>query len=127
LVRRHPNGESEGIWNGPIFLVKPELRKGYDRHPRNIGSSGESMLRQRKFPVSSEGVAFSRIGVLVKQLRFWRKEMGVWREREKERERTGWEGAKSVPEVHLMCTKMLGKPPLTKAAHEKSLTSKNKV
>jgi hypothetical protein len=34
-------------------------------------------------------VAYFRIGVPVKQLRSWRKEMGIEREREKERERAG--------------------------------------
>jgi hypothetical protein len=27
LARRHPNGESEGIWDGPISTVRPELRR----------------------------------------------------------------------------------------------------
>jgi hypothetical protein len=40
-------------------------------------------LGQRKFPVSSAGVTFSRMGVLAKQLRSQRKGMGVERERER--------------------------------------------
>jgi hypothetical protein len=54
-------------------------------------------------------------------------------ERQRERERAGWEGAgrgRSVLEVHpnpSHSTKMLGKMPLTKKAHKKSLTSKSKV
>jgi hypothetical protein len=27
LARRHPNGESEGIWDGPISMVRPDLRR----------------------------------------------------------------------------------------------------
>jgi hypothetical protein len=27
LARRHPNGESEGIWDGPTPMVKPDLRR----------------------------------------------------------------------------------------------------
>jgi hypothetical protein len=27
LDRRHPNGESEGTWNGTISIVRPELRE----------------------------------------------------------------------------------------------------
>jgi hypothetical protein len=27
LDRRHPNGESEGIWGGPISIVRPDLRR----------------------------------------------------------------------------------------------------
>jgi hypothetical protein len=54
------------------------------------------MLGQRKFPVSYQGVVFSKIGVPAKQLRSRRKGMGVWRdrerERERERERAGWDG-----------------------------------
>jgi hypothetical protein len=42
LARRHPDGESEGIWDGPISIVRPELRRGYDGRPCDIGSSGES-------------------------------------------------------------------------------------
>jgi hypothetical protein len=34
--------------------------------------------------VSCEGVAFSRIGVMAKQLRSRRKGIGVWRDRERE-------------------------------------------
>jgi hypothetical protein len=41
-------------------------------------------LGWRKFPVSCEGVAFSRIGVMAKQLRSRRKGIGVWRDRERE-------------------------------------------
>jgi hypothetical protein len=63
------------------------------------------VLGSRKFPVSCEGVVFSRIGVPAKQLRSRRKGMGVWRDRkkERERERAGWEGAgraRSLLEVH---------------------------
>jgi hypothetical protein len=58
--------------------------------------------------------------------------MGV--ERKRERERVGWgEGgqeskvsAGSAPDLS-HGTKILGKPPLTKKAHKKSLTSKSKV
>jgi hypothetical protein len=68
--------------------------------------------------------------------------MGVWRDRERERERererkrVGWGGgrgagrARSMPEVHPDSshgTKMLGKAPITKKAHEKSLMSNSKV
>jgi hypothetical protein len=55
------------------------------------------------------------------------------RERERERKRVGWEGAgraRSMPEVHPDSshgTKMLGKAPITKKAHEKSLMSNSKV
>jgi hypothetical protein len=70
--------------------------------------------------------------VLGKQIRSQRKGMGV--ERERERERVGCSGggqeskvsAGSAPDVS-HSTKMLGKMPLTKKAHERSLTSKNKV
>jgi hypothetical protein len=68
--------------------------------------------------------------VPAKQLRSWRKGMGV----ERERERVGWGGGDRESKV---CdgsapnlshgTKMLGKMPLTKEAHEKSLMSKSKV
>jgi hypothetical protein len=27
LARRHPNGESEGIWDGPTPMVRPDLRR----------------------------------------------------------------------------------------------------
>jgi hypothetical protein len=27
LARRHPNGESEGILDGPTLMVRPELRR----------------------------------------------------------------------------------------------------
>jgi hypothetical protein len=27
LARRHPNGESEGIWSGSISMVRPDLRR----------------------------------------------------------------------------------------------------
>jgi hypothetical protein len=86
------------------------------------------MLGQRKFPVSCEGVALSESGVLAKQLRSWRKEMEV----ERERVGYGWGGreskvsARSAPDPS-HSTKMLGKMPLTKKAHEKSLMSKSKV
>jgi hypothetical protein len=78
---------------------------------------------------------FLGLGVLAKQLRSWRKRMGVWRdrERERERERAGWEAAgrtRSAPEVHpdpSHGTKILGKMRLTMKAHEKSLSSKSKV
>jgi hypothetical protein len=86
-------------------------------------------LGQRNFPVSCERVAFSRMGVPAKQLRSWRKGMGV--ERKKEWDGVGEAGkASSVLGVHpdqSHSTKMLGKKPLTKKAHKKSLTSKSKV
>jgi hypothetical protein len=40
-IGRHPNGESEGIWDSPISIVRPELRRGYDGRPRDINPSGE--------------------------------------------------------------------------------------
>jgi hypothetical protein len=46
-----------------------------------------SMLGQRIFPVSCEEWCFLGLGVPAKQLRSWRKGMGVERKREKERER----------------------------------------
>jgi hypothetical protein len=58
--------------------------------------------------------------------------MGVERERERESARWGGVGmeskvsARSAPEPS-HGTKMLGKTPITKKAHEKSLTSKSKV
>jgi hypothetical protein len=60
--------------------------------------------------------------------------MGVWRDKERERNRAGWEGggqetkvsAGSAPDLS-HSTKMLGKTPLTKKAHKKSLVSKSKV
>jgi hypothetical protein len=67
-------------------------------------------------------------GVPAKELRSQRKGIGV--ERERERDGVGEAGrARSVPGVHpdpSHGTKMLGKMPLTKKAHEKSLTSKSK-
>jgi hypothetical protein len=27
LARRHPNGESEGIWDSPTPMVRPDLRR----------------------------------------------------------------------------------------------------
>jgi hypothetical protein len=71
---------------------------------------------------------FLGLGVPVKQLRSWRKGMGV------ERERVGWSGggweskvsAGSAPDLS-HGTKMLGKMLLTKKAHKKSLMSKSKV
>jgi hypothetical protein len=27
LARRHPNGESEGIWDAPVSMVRPDLRR----------------------------------------------------------------------------------------------------
>jgi hypothetical protein len=27
LAKRHPNGESEGIWDGPTPMVRPDLRR----------------------------------------------------------------------------------------------------
>jgi hypothetical protein len=71
---------------------------------------------------------FLGLGVLAKQLRSWRKGMGV------ERERAVWGGggreskvsAGSAPDPS-HGTKMLGKMPLTKKAHKKSLTSRSKV
>jgi hypothetical protein len=59
--------------------------------------------------------------------------MGVWRDREREREKVRSEGARrarSATEVHpdpSHSTKMLGKTPLTKKAQEKSFTSKSKI
>jgi hypothetical protein len=41
-ARRHLNGKSEGILDGPTPMVRPELRRGYDRYSQDIGSSGES-------------------------------------------------------------------------------------
>jgi hypothetical protein len=71
-------------------------------------------------------------GVPAKQLRSWSEGMRVWRDRK--RDRVGWEGrgwesklsAGSAPNPS-HGTKMLGKMPFTMKAHEKSLTSKNKV
>jgi hypothetical protein len=42
LARRHPIGESEGVWDGPTPMVRPELRKVYDGRPQDTSSSGES-------------------------------------------------------------------------------------
>jgi hypothetical protein len=33
LARRQPNGESEGVWDGPTPMVRPQLRRGYDGRP----------------------------------------------------------------------------------------------
>jgi hypothetical protein len=66
------------------------------------------------------------LGIPAKKLRSWRKGMGV---KLLERERAGWESkvsAGSAPDPS-HSTKLLGKTPLTKKAHEKSLTSKSKV
>jgi hypothetical protein len=91
-------------------------------------------LGRRKFPVSCDGVAFSRIRGSSKAAQIPEEgNRSLERERGERRERAGWEGAwraMSVPEVHpnpSHGTKMLGKMLLTKKAHEKSLTSKSKV
>jgi hypothetical protein len=67
-------------------------------------------------------------GIPVKQLRSGMKGMGV------ERERVGWGGGGPESSFHVRSapdlshsSKMLGKMPLRKKAHEKSLTSKSKV
>jgi hypothetical protein len=70
---------------------------------------------------------FLGAGVLAKQLRSWRRE---WELRERE-----WDGvgearrARSVLGVHpiQVTATVLGTTPLTKTAHENSLTSKSKV
>jgi hypothetical protein len=87
-----------------------------------------SMLGQRIFPVSCEEWCFLGLGVPAKQLRSWRKRMGVERE-STEWGGVGWESkvsAQSTPNPS-HGTKMLGKMLLTKKAHEKSLMSKSKV
>jgi hypothetical protein len=73
---------------------------------------------------------FLGLGIPVKQLTSWRKGMGVEREREKMR----WGGGSPESKVSAgnaprskSWHQMLGKPPLTKKAHEKSLTSKSRV
>jgi hypothetical protein len=55
LARKHPNGESEGILDGPTPMVRPELRRGYDGHPRDIDSSGESRGGSPRGDVSVTG------------------------------------------------------------------------
>jgi hypothetical protein len=80
------------------------------------------MLGQRKFPVSCERVAFSRIGGSGKAAQIADEGSGSWGG-------GGWESkasAGSTPDPS-HATKMLGKMPLTKKAHEKSLMSKSKV
>jgi hypothetical protein len=37
LARRHPNGESEGIWDGITPMVKPDLRKDMADVPKISG------------------------------------------------------------------------------------------
>jgi hypothetical protein len=89
-------------------------------------------LGQRKFPVSSEGVLFSRIGGPGKAAQILEEGNGTLR-KEREREQDGVgdaRRARSVLGAHpnpSQGTKMLGKMLLTKKAYEKSLTSKNKV
>jgi hypothetical protein len=89
-------------------------------------------LGHRKFPVSCERVVFSRIGGSNKAAQIPEEGNGSL-DRQRERDRAGWEGAgraRSAPKVHpdlSYDTKMLGKTPLKKKAHEKSLTSKSKV
>jgi hypothetical protein len=90
-------------------------------------------LGWRKFPVTCEGVVFSRIGGSSKAAQIPEEEKGSL-ERQREREREGWMGggreskvsAGSAPNPSHV-TKMLGKTWLTKKAHKKSLTFKSKV
>jgi hypothetical protein len=38
LARRHPNGESEGIWDSPSPMVRPDLRRDMAGVPNISGS-----------------------------------------------------------------------------------------
>jgi hypothetical protein len=40
LAKRHPNGESEGIWDHPTPMVKAWPEERYGGHPQNIRFSG---------------------------------------------------------------------------------------
>jgi hypothetical protein len=37
LARRHPNGESEGIWDGAIPIMRPDLRRDMAGIPKISG------------------------------------------------------------------------------------------
>jgi hypothetical protein len=78
---------------------------------------------------ASEGAALSKIGGSSKAAQIPEEGNGSW-----ERERAGWGGGGQESKVSVRnapdpshSTKMLGKMPLTKKAHKKSLTSKRKV
>jgi hypothetical protein len=79
-------------------------------------------LGQRKFPVNCERVAFSRIGGSGKTAQILEEGNGSWGGGGRESKVSA--GGAPDPSHG---TKMLGKTPLTKKAHEKSLTSKSKV
>jgi hypothetical protein len=83
------------------------------------------VLGWRKFPVSCERVVISRIwcsdkATQILELRVRESGMGWGRGQESK------VSARSTPNPS-HGTKMLGKTPLTKKTHEKSLTSKSKV
>jgi hypothetical protein len=64
LARRHPEGESEGIWDGPISMVRPDLRRDMVgvpkisvpqervgvQHPGGMSSSLESTVLGNPVP-----------------------------------------------------------------------------
>jgi hypothetical protein len=47
LARRHPNGESEGILDGPIPMVRPDLRRDMAEVPEISGPQERERERDR--------------------------------------------------------------------------------
>jgi hypothetical protein len=47
LARRHPNGESEGIWDGPTPMVRPDLRRDMVSVPKISGRRERERERER--------------------------------------------------------------------------------
>jgi hypothetical protein len=43
LARRHPNGESEGILDGPTLMVRPALRRDMAGIPKILGPQERKM------------------------------------------------------------------------------------
>jgi hypothetical protein len=48
LARRHPNGESEGIWDSPTPMVRPDLRKDMAGIPEISGPQERERERERE-------------------------------------------------------------------------------
>jgi hypothetical protein len=58
LAKRHPNGESEEIWDSPISMVRPDLR-------RDMAGVPEILVPQDRVDVEHPGGTFSSQGPTV--------------------------------------------------------------